>query len=133
MAWIVEFHVHPLGEDAATPAPQAFRRPTPRAAAHGVQQRAVEHAPKAPAQAAPSELLAAARELLRNPPDLAASPDVMRQWRDDIDRLIILAQATLGSTGTGSGQRRRQGGAPTSARSPTVGSARTADLRAKLN
>ena len=57
----------------------------------------------------------------------------MRQWRDDIDRLIILAQATPGSTGTGSGQRRRQGGAPTFARFPTVGSARTADLRAELN
>ena len=105
MARIDEFHVHPMGEDAATTAPQAFRRPTPRAAAHGAQQHAAEHAPKAPAQAAPSEPLAAGRELLRNPPDLAASPDVMRQWRDDIDRLIILAQATPGSTGTGSGQR----------------------------
>ena len=91
MAGIVEFHVHPMGEDAATTAPQAFRRPTPRAAAQGAQQRAAEHAPRAPAQPAPSEPLAATRELLRNPPDLAASPDVMRQWRDDIDRLIILA------------------------------------------
>ena len=77
--------------------------------------------------------LLAARELLRNPPDLAASPDVMRQWRDDIDRLIILAQATPGSMGTGSGQRRRQGGAPTSARFPIVESAQIADLRAELN
>ena len=133
MARIVESHDHPMGEDVATPAPQVSRRPTPRAAAHGAQQRAAEHAPRAPAQAAPSEPIAAARELLCNPLDLAASPDVMRQWRDDIDRLIILAQATPGSTGTGSGQRRRQGGAPTSARSPTVGSARTANLRAKLN
>ena len=49
MAGIVEFHVHPMGEDAATPAPQAFLRPTPRAAAHGTQQRAAEHAPRAPA------------------------------------------------------------------------------------
>ena len=106
MARIVESHDHPMGEDTATPAPQASRRPTPRAAAHGAQQREAEHAPKAPAQAAPSEPTAAARELLRNPPDLAASPDVMRQWRDDIDRLIILAQDTPGSTGTGSGQRR---------------------------
>ena len=107
MARIVESHDHPMGEDAATPAPQASRRPTPRAAALGAQQRAVEHAPRAPAQVAPSEPLAAARELLRNPPELAVSPDVMRQWRDNIDRLIILAQATPGSTGTGSGQRRR--------------------------
>ena len=106
MARIVEFHDDLMGEGAATPAPQASRRPTPRAAAHGAQQRAAEHAPRAPAQVAPSEPLAAARELLRNPPELAVSPDVMRQWRDDIDRLIILVQATAGSTGTGSGQRR---------------------------
>ena len=90
MARIVEFHVRPMGEDAATPAPQAFRRPTPRAATHGAQQRAAEHAPRAPAQAAPSEPIAAARELLRNPLELAVSLDVMRQWCDDIDRLIIL-------------------------------------------
>ena len=100
MARIIEFHVHPMGEDAATPAPQAFLRPTPRAAAHGAQQRAEEHAPRAPAQVALSEPLAAARELLRNPLELAVSLDVMRQWCDDIDRLIILAQATPGSTGT---------------------------------
>jgi len=54
-------------------------------------RRAAEHAPRAPAQVALSEQLAAARELLRNPPELAVSPDVMRQWCDDIDRLIILA------------------------------------------
>ena len=107
MARIVESHDHPMGEDAATPAPQASCRPTPRAAAHGAKQRAAEHAPRAPAQAAPSEPIAAARELLRNPPDLAVSLDVMRQWRDDIDRLIILAQTTPVSRETGSGQRRR--------------------------
>ena len=91
MARIVEFHDHLMGEGAATPAPQASRRTTPRAAAHGAQQRAAEHAPRAPAQVALSEQLAAARELLRNPPELAVSPDVMRQWCNDIDRLIILA------------------------------------------
>ena len=47
--------------------------------------------PQSPAQVALSEQLAAARELLHNPPELAVSPDVMRQWCDDIDRLIILA------------------------------------------
>ena len=106
MARIVEFHDHPMGEDVATPAPQVSRRPTTRAAAHDAQQHAAEHAPRAPAQAAPSEPIAAARELLRNPPELAVSPDMMRQWRDDIDCLIILAQATPGSMGTGSGQHR---------------------------
>ena len=48
MARIVEFHVHPMGEDAATPTPQAFRRPTPRVAALDAQQRAAEHAPPEP-------------------------------------------------------------------------------------
>ena len=103
MARIIEFHDHPMGEVAVTPAPQASHRPTPRAAAHGAHQHAAEHAPRAPTQVAPSEPLAAARELLRNPPELAVSPDVMRQWRDDINHLIILAQAIPGSTGTGSG------------------------------
>jgi len=105
MARIVEFHDHLMGEDTATPTPQAARRPTPRAAAHGAQQRAAEHAPRAPAQAAPSEPIAAARELLRNPPDLAASPDVMRQWRNDIDRLIILAVGSRTPTRGGVNRR----------------------------
>jgi hypothetical protein len=35
--------------------------------------------------------LVAARELLHNPPDTAASPDMLRQWRDDVDHLLNLA------------------------------------------
>jgi hypothetical protein len=78
--------------------------------------------------------LVAARELLRNPPDPAASPDVLRQWRDDLDRLLNLAQVTPGlAGGSASRQRRRQGGASGSVHSPTVRSARTKDLRAELN
>jgi hypothetical protein len=78
--------------------------------------------------------LVAARELLCNLPDLAASPDMLRQWRDDIDRLLNLAQVTPSSAGgSASRQRRRQGGAFGSVHSPTVRSARTEDLRAKLN
>jgi hypothetical protein len=50
----------------------------------------------------PSGPLMAARELLRNPPGEAASPDAHRQWRDDVDRLLNLAQASPGSAG-GSG------------------------------
>jgi hypothetical protein len=41
----------------------------------------------------------AARELLRNPPGEAASPDAHRQWRDDVDRLLNLAQASPSSAG----------------------------------
>jgi hypothetical protein len=85
-------------------------------------------------QPAPNGPLVAARELLRNPPDPAVSPDVLRQWRDDVDRLLNLAQVTPGSAvGSASKQRHRQGGASGSVQSPTVRSARTEDLRAELN
>ena len=66
----------------------------------------------------------------------------MRQWRDDVDRLLHLAQATPGSAGAGSRfppnnavvlHRRRQGGASASVHSPTMRIARTEDLRAELN
>jgi hypothetical protein len=78
--------------------------------------------------------LVAARELLHNPPNMATSPDVLRQWRDDVDRLLNLAQVTPGSVGGSvSRQRRHQGGVSGSVHSPTVRSARTEDLRAELN
>jgi hypothetical protein len=84
-------------------------------------------------QPVPNRPLAAARELLRNPPGAAASPDVQRQWRDDIDRLLNLAQVTPGSAGGSvSRQRRRQGGASSSVHSPSVRSAQTEDLQAEL-
>jgi len=35
--------------------------------------------------------MAAAREWLHNAPATAASPDTLRQWRDDVDRLLHLA------------------------------------------
>jgi hypothetical protein len=76
----------------------------------------------------------AARELLHNPPGAAALPDALRQWRDDVDCLLNLAQVTPGSTeGFVSRQCRSQGGASSSVHSPSVRSARTEDLRAELN
>jgi hypothetical protein len=48
---------------------------------------------------APNGPLMATRELLRNPPGEAASPDAQRQWRDDVDRLLNLAQASPCSAG----------------------------------
>jgi hypothetical protein len=69
MPRVVEHHDHPMGEEVASSAPHASHR-------------------------LPS---VAAKELLRNRPDLAASPDVLRQWRDDIDHLLNLAQITPGS------------------------------------
>ena len=80
--------------------------------------------------------------LLRNPPAATASPDAQRQWRNDVDRLLHLAQASPGSARTGSRPppggavaRHRQslGGASASVHSPMVRGARTEDLREELN
>jgi hypothetical protein len=48
---------------------------------------------------APNGPLVVARELLRNPPGEAASPDTQTQWRDDVNRLLNLAQVSPGSVG----------------------------------
>jgi hypothetical protein len=82
-----------LGEEVASSMPHTMRRPPSRAAARAAPQRAVERASVAQSVPAPNGPLVASRELLRNPPGEAASPDVQRQWRDDIDRLLNLAQA----------------------------------------
>lgn len=156
MVRVVELSHHDddveMAEGVASSAPRASRLPTPgatvpveqppSAAAHVARQRESGRPSRAPSQGASGGALAAARELLRNPPSAAASPDALRQWRDDVDRLLHLAQASPSSARTG--QRpppgnavvpyhRCQGGASASVRSPTVRSARTEDLWAELN
>ena len=141
-----------MTEGVASSAPLASRLPAlgatvpveqpPMAAAPVARQQESGRPSKAPSQAASSGALAAARELLRNPPAAAASPDALRQWWDDVDRLLHLAQASPSSRRTG--QRpppgnavvpyhRRQGSASASVRCPTVRSARTEDQWAELN
>ena len=80
--------------------------------------------------------------MLCNPPAAAASPDALRQWWDDVDRLLHLAQASPSSARTvqrpppGNAvvpYHRSQGGASASVHSPTVRGARTEDLWAELN
>jgi hypothetical protein len=111
-----------IGEEVASTTPHASHHPAHRAAS------------RAAPQPAPSGPLMAARELLRNPPGEAASPDAHRQWRDDVDRLLNLTQASPGSAGGSvSRLRRHQCGASGSVHSPSVRSARTEDLRAELN
>jgi hypothetical protein len=61
----------------------------------------------APTQPAPNGPLVAPMELLRNSPDPAASPDMRRQCRDDVDRLLNLAQVTPGSAGGSASRQRR--------------------------
>jgi hypothetical protein len=122
-----------LGEEVASTTPHVSRRPTSRAA-RAAPQRAAARASVVQSVPAPNGPLMAARELLRNPPGEAASPDAQRQWRDNVDRLLNLAQASPSSVG-GSAPRQRchQGGASGSVHSPSVRSARTKDLRAELN
>jgi hypothetical protein len=75
--------------------------------------------------------LSAARELLRHPPSSTASPGAMKQWRDDVDRLLRMAHS--GSTRPRPQSSRRQHEATTSVRSPSVRGAQTDDLWAELN
>jgi hypothetical protein len=75
--------------------------------------------------------LSAARELLRHPPRSTASPGAMKQWRDDVDRLLGMAHST--STRSRPRSSRRQHEASASMRSPLVKGAQTNDLRAELN
>jgi hypothetical protein len=55
----------------------------------------------------------------------------MKQWWDDIDRLLCMAHST--STRLRPRSSRRQHEAPTSVRSPSVRGAQTNDLRAELD
>jgi hypothetical protein len=65
------------------------------------------------------------------PPSSTASPGAMKQWRDDVDRLLGMAHST--STRSRPRSSRRQCEATTSVRSPSVRGAQTDDLRAELN
>jgi hypothetical protein len=96
---IAEFHGHPMEEEVASSGPLASRRPPSRVAAHVAPWRAAEQASKALSQPSQNGPLMAARELLHNLLDMAASPDALSQWRDDVDRLLNLAQVTQVSAG----------------------------------
>jgi hypothetical protein len=75
--------------------------------------------------------LSAARELLRHPPSSTSSPGVMKQWQDDVDRLLGMAHSTL--TRSRPRSSRRQHEASASVRSPSVRDTQTNDLRTELN
>jgi hypothetical protein len=81
-------------------------------------------------RAAPGAL-SAARELLRHPPSSMASPGAMKQWRDDVDRLLGMAHST--STRSRPRSSRRQHEASAFVRSPSIRGTQTNDLRAELN
>jgi hypothetical protein len=91
MAHLAELRDHPIGEEVASSAPLTSRRPPSRVVAPVVPQRAAGQSSWAMSQPAQNGPLMAARELLHHPPGMAASPDALRQWRDDVDRLLNLA------------------------------------------
>jgi hypothetical protein len=119
---LVDFLVE---EEDASSTPQVPNRPVSgTAAVHAAQTS------QTPSRAAPGAL-SAARELLRHPPSSTASPGAMKQWRDDVDRLLRMAHS--GSTRPRPQSSRRQHEATTSVRSPSVRGAQTDDLWAELN
>jgi hypothetical protein len=121
-----------MEEEAASSMPRGSNRPAPGVAVmHAAQQHTPAQTSRTPARAAPSGALSAARELLRNPPSSTASPGAMRQWREDVDRLLGMAHP--GSVRSRPRSFRRQREASASVRSPSVRGARTDDLRAELN
>ena len=83
-----------MGEGEASSTPfTTLHSPMPMARHHAAsagRQRASGRLSWAPSQAVSNGPLAAARELLRNPLAATASPDALRQWRDDVDLLLHL-------------------------------------------
>jgi hypothetical protein len=117
--------------EAASSTPQVPNRPMPgTAAVHAAWQHTTVQTSRTPSRATPGAL-SAARELLRHPPSSTASPGAMKQWQDDVDRLLSMAHST--STRSRTRSSRRQHGASASVRSPSVRGAQTNDLWAELD
>jgi hypothetical protein len=117
--------------EAASSTPQVPNRPVPgTAAVHAARHHTAAQTSRTPSRATPGAL-SAARELLRHPPSSTASPGAMKQWRDDVDRLLDMAHST--STRSRSRSSRRQHEELASVRSPSVRDAQTNDLWAELN
>jgi hypothetical protein len=136
MVQIVEHRVETsvdflVGVEAASSTPLVANRPVPgTAAVHVAQQHTAAQTSRTLPRAA-SGALSAARELLRHPPSSMVSLGAMRQWREDVDRLLGMAHS--GSTRSRSRSSRRQHEASASVRSPSVRAAPTEDLRAELS
>jgi hypothetical protein len=118
-------------EEVVSSTPQVPNHPVPgTAAVHAARQHTTAQTSRTPSRTA-SGALSAARELLRHPPSSTASLGAMKQWRDDVNRLLGMAHST--STRSKPRSSRRQREATTSVRSPSVRGAQTDDLRAELN
>jgi hypothetical protein len=119
-----------MEEEAASSTPRAVNRPAPSAAAvHSTRQHTATQTSRA-SRAAPGAL-SAARELLCHPPSFTASPRAMKQWRDDVDRLLGIAHSSSARSRPRSSRHQHEASA--SVRSPSVRAALTEDLRAEHN
>jgi hypothetical protein len=120
-----------LEEEAASSTPRATNLPAPGAAAamHSARQHTPTQASRA-SRAAPGAL-SAARELLRHPLSSTASPSAMKQWRDDVDRLLGMAHSA--STRPKLRSSRRQHETSPSVHPPSIRAAPTEDLRVELD
>jgi hypothetical protein len=83
-----------MEQEVVSSAPRVPDRPEPRAAVvHVVQQHTPVQVSRTPSRATPTTL-SVARELLRHPYSSRASPGAMKQWRDDVDRLLGMVHST---------------------------------------
>jgi hypothetical protein len=123
MVQIVEHHAETttdflVEKEAVSSTPLVPNRPMPGAATvHATRQYTTAQTSRTPSRVTPGAL-SAARELLRHSPSSTASPGAMKQWRDDVDRLLGMAHST--STRSRSRSSRRQHEASASVRSPSV-------------
>jgi hypothetical protein len=118
-------------EEVVSSTPQVPNRPVlGTAAVHAAWQHTTAQTSRTLSRMAPGAL-SVARELLCHPPSSMASPRAMKQWRDDVDRLLGMAHSTLTRSRPQSSWCQHEASA--SVRSPSVRGAQTDDLRAELN
>jgi hypothetical protein len=80
-------------EEVVSSTPQVPSRPVSgTAAVHAARQHTTAQTSQTPSRTAPGAL-SAARELLCHPPSSTTSPGAMKQWRDDVDRLLSMAHS----------------------------------------
>jgi hypothetical protein len=118
-------------EEATSSTPQAPNHPVPGTAAmHAAQQYTAAQTSRTPSRAAPGAL-SAARELLCHPQAPRPHRGAIKQWHDDVDRLLGMVHS--GSTRSRPRSSWRQHEATASVQSPSVRGAQTNDLWAELN
>jgi hypothetical protein len=130
MVQIVEHRTDTL-EDFVVEEEAASNHPvTGATVVHVARHHTPAQVSQTPSRAAPGAL-SAVRELLRHPTSSTASSGAMKQWCDNVDRLLSMAHST--SIRSRPRSSRRQHAATASVRSPSVRGAQTDDLREELN